>query len=224
MAKKLSELGANVIAVSRSESNLFSLKEECPNIQIIAIDLNNWRDTQEKLVRNCNLSVIDMLVNNAAISDSQLVGQITQESIDEMFSVNYKASLNLIQLVSEGMKKRRSGSIVNVSSVSGMAAMNGHCVYGSTKSAMDMLTKISAKELGPFNVRVNSVNPTVVWTELAKTFWSDEKLKTEMKSKIPMGRFVQVEEVVDPIIFLMSDYASMINGILLPIDGGFTAC
>lgn len=181
----------------------------------------DWTETQEKLKNH--LDNVDLLVNNAALSDHLEIGDISEKAIDDMFNVNYKACLNLIQLVAPAMKDRKSGSIVNVSSVSGMAAFNGHCVYGSTKSALDMLTKISAKELGPFGIRVNSVNPTVVWTDMGKQFWHEEEKKQEMMAKIPAGRFVSVQECVYPIIFLLSEYASMINGILLPIDGGFTA-
>lgn len=218
---KLHELGAMVIAVSRSEENLKALKSEKPDIEIIQVDLADWTETKNRLAYLC--SKVDLLVNNAALSDELQIGNIDQASIDSMFNVNYKACLNLIQMVSASMKERRSGSIVNVSSVSGISAFNGHGVYGSTKSALDMLTKISAKELGPFGIRVNSVNPTVVWTDMGKQFWQDETKKKEMMSKIPAGRFVTVDEVVYPIVFLLSDFASMINGVQLPIDGGFTA-
>lgn len=143
--------------------------------------------------------------------------------IDSLFAVNYKATLNLVQMVAEGMKLRRFGAIVNVSSVSGLSAMDGHCVYGGTKSAMDMLTRIAAKEFGKYNIRVNSVNPTVVWTDMGERFWSEDSKKDEMLAKIPMNRFVEVGEVVYPILFLLSKGAGMINGVILPIDGGFVA-
>lgn len=214
-------MGAKVIAVSRSKSTLETLKSQCPGIVTVDVNLDNWTETQNRL--KVYVSNVDLLVNNAGTSNSELVGDIREDSIDTMFGVNYKATVNLIQLVVQGMKERRYGSIVNVSSVSGMSALDGHCVYGSTKSAMDMVTKIAAKELGKFNIRVNSINPTVVWTDMGKSFWSDEKVKQEMISKIPMGRFVKVEEVVDPILFLLSESAGMINGVLLPVDGGFTA-
>lgn len=216
------ELGATVLAVSRSKETLDTLqKEGGSKIVVCQVDLINWVDTQERLKEwACK---VDLLVNNAALSDHIEIGDIDEKSIDDMFNVNYKACLNLIQMLAPAMKARKSGSIVNVSSVSGMAAFTGHCVYGSTKSALDMLTKISAKELGPHGIRVNSVNPTVVWTDMGKQFWQEEEKKREMMSKIPAGRFVSVDECVYPIIFLLSDYASMINGVLLPIDGGFTA-
>lgn len=209
------------MAVSRSKENLDSLVKLNDKIEIVQVDLSDWNETKEKL--RVWTDKADILVNNAALSDEILIGDITEADIDRMFDVNYKACVNLIQMVSQGMKERKSGSIVNVSSVSGLAAFNGHCIYGSTKSALDMLTKISAKELGPYCIRVNSVNPTVVWTDMGKQFWQDEKKKSEMMSKIPAGRFVSIDECVYPIIFLLSDFASMINGVQLPIDGGFSA-
>lgn len=213
---------AKVIAVSRTEANLNALKEKHPEIETIVLDLSDWDATKSKLKDVGNR--VDHLVNNAAQAQDFSLGEITEEAIDKQFNTNYKAVINLIQLVSSGMKERRLGSIVNVSSVAGIAALEKHTVYGSTKAAMDMVTKIAAKELGPFNVRVNSVNPTVVWTEMGRQGWSDPERQLAMTSKIPMNRFVEVDEVVHPIIFLLSEYSSMINGVMLPIDGGFVAC
>jgi len=221
LAEKLSQLGAKVLAVSRSEKNLESLKIKYPEIITIQVDLTNWEETVSKLKEQAG--TVDLLVNNAAASNSELIGNIEEDSIDTMFGVNYKACVNLIQLVSGGMKSRRFGSIVNVSSVSGISALDGHCIYGSTKSAVDMLTKIACKEFGKYNIRVNSINPTVVWTDMGQAFWSDEEKHKEMVAKIPMGRFVKIEEVVDPILFLLSSHAAMISGVQLPVDGGFTA-
>jgi len=80
-----------------------------------------------------------------------------------------------------------------------------------------------ALELGPHKIRVNSVNPTVVLTSMGKMAWSDPAKAGPMLAKIPLGRFAEVEEVVDAVIFLLSDKSSMINGVALPIDGGFLA-
>lgn len=223
MVIKLASLGARVIAVSQTKEKLESLKQEAApgQVETICVDLGNWLETQEKLEDVCK--GVDFLINNAGYAHNCPVDQQPQEELDKIFNINLKAPINLIRLVAGGMKERRSGSIVNVSSVAGLAALDDHVAYASSKAALDMVTKVSAKELGPFNIRVNSVNPTVVWTTMGREHWADEKKQASMTSRIPMGRFVEVKEVIDPILFLLSSQASMVNGITLPIDGGFAA-
>ncbi|XP_055005983.1 L-xylulose reductase isoform X3 [Boleophthalmus pectinirostris] len=98
------------------------------------------------------------------------------------------------------------------------------CVSGSTKAALDMLTKVMALELGPYKIRVNCVNPTVVMTEMGRIGWSDAEKASAMKSRIPLGQFAEVEDVVNSILFLLSDKSNMTSGATLPVDGGFLCC
>ncbi|RWS01900.1 L-xylulose reductase-like protein [Leptotrombidium deliense] len=121
-------------------------------------------------------------------------------------------------------RKKFGCSIVNVSSQASMAALKDHLIYGATKAAVDQLTRTMALELGEHQIRVNAVNPTVVWTDMAKVGWSDPVKAKNMTDRIPLHRFAEVEDVVHAIIFLLSDKADMITGTCLPIDGGFTAC
>jgi len=97
-------------------------------------------------------------------------------------------------------------------------------VYCGTKGALEMVSKVMALELGPKNIRVNCVNPTVVLTDMGRLGWSEPSKANAMLSKIPLGRFAEVNEVVEAVLFLLSDKASMINGVFLPVDGGFLAC
>lgn len=222
LVRKLASLGANVIAVSQTLDKLESLKEElCGNLRIVAVNLGNWKETEEKLAVICG--EVDYLVNNAGFAQDQSVDEVSLNNLDKTLDINLKSPINLIRLVSKGMKERRFGVIVNVSSVASIAALDDHTTYASSKAALDMVTKISAKELGKYNVRVNSVNPTVVWTQMGRKGWSDPDKKAAMIAKIPLGRFAEVQEVVGPIVFLLSSKASMISGAMLPIDGGFVA-
>ncbi|KAL0841203.1 hypothetical protein ABMA28_014943 [Loxostege sticticalis] len=104
-----------------------------------------------------------------------------------------------------------------------LAALQDHAIYSASKAALDSLTRSMALELGPHGIRVNCVNPTVIMTEMAKVGWSDPVKASSMLSKIPLGRFGEVSEVVNAVVFLLSEKASMINGVELPIDGGFLA-
>jgi L-xylulose reductase len=117
------------------------------------------------------------------------------------------------------------------------AALADHVVYGMTKASLDMLTKIMALELGPLGIRTNAVNPTVVMTAMAKVGWSDPAKAGPMLAKIPLGRFAEVEDVVGPVLYLLSgnsfkiiplsnlilDLSAMVTGVTHPIDGGFLA-
>lgn len=187
----------------------------------VTVDLSSWKETEVNLISLCKN--VDFLINNAGYSYECPIDQVPEDELDRTFNINLKAPINLIKLVSGGMKERKFGAIVNVSSVAGISALDEHVAYGSSKAALDMVTKVCAKELGPSNIRVNSVNPTVVWTKMGIESWSDPKKTETMTSKIPLGRFAEVKEVIDSIVFLLSNNSSMINGITLVIDGGFVA-
>ncbi|KAI1305163.1 L-xylulose reductase [Halotydeus destructor] len=223
-AKRLVAFGAKVIAVSRSQGHLDELKKELPSIEILAVDLSNWFQTAIAIK---SLLPVDLLVNNAAYAElTPVVDQeISEDVIDKHFDVNVKGAINVLQIVANDMKSRGvNGSIVNVSSQAAIAALKDHMAYAASKGALDAVTKVAALEFGPFNIRVNSVNPTVTMTDMAKVGWSDPATAKAMTDKIPLNRFAQPEEVVDAIVYLLSDKSSMVSGILMPIDGGFLAC
>lgn len=144
--------------------------------------------------------------------------------IDKHFNLNVKATMNVTQVVAQGMIKRKSGAIVMMSSQAAKAALKDHLVYSATKAAMDSMTQTLALELGPHGIRVNSVNPTVVNTDMGKVGWSDPAVAKGMTDKIPLGRFCEPEEVANLVVYLLSDKATMVSGIHCPIDGGFLAC
>nr|CAH0111916.1 unnamed protein product [Daphnia galeata] len=222
IAKRLFDHGAKVYALSKSSENLQSLQKEAPGILTVVADLENWEATQKAVE---NLGHIDLLVNNAGVAILESFLDIKSDSFDKVFNVNLKAVVNVSQTVVKQMiADKTGGSIVNVSSQASQVALRDHAVYCSTKSALDMLSKVMALELGQHKIRVNCVNPTVVLTEMGKLGWSDPLKSGPMLAGIPLGRFAEVDEVVDAVIFLLSDRASMINGATLPVDGGFLAC
>ncbi|XP_032285450.1 L-xylulose reductase isoform X2 [Phoca vitulina] len=150
--------------------------------------------------------------------------EVTKEAYDTSFNVNLRAVLQVSQIVARGLIARGApGSIVNVSSQASQRAITNHSVYCSTKGAMDMLTKAMALELGPHKIRVNAVNPTVVMTPMGQANWSNPQKAKTMLDRIPLGRFAEVENVVDIILFLLSDRSSMTTGSTVPVDGGFLA-
>jgi L-xylulose reductase len=116
----------------------------------------------------------------------------------------------------------KGGAIVNVSSQAALVALPGHISYGSSKAALDNITRVSALELGRYGIRVNSVNPTVVMTPISSGHWSQPEVAEPFLEQMPLGRWATEDEIAAPIVFLLSDAASMITGVSLPIDGGYT--
>ncbi|XP_060523401.1 L-xylulose reductase-like isoform X2 [Cylas formicarius] len=208
------------MAIGRSQADLDSLKNIHPSIETITLDLRNWQSTEDTLK---NIESVDLLVNNAGEGMIKPVLDVEEKDIDRIFDLNVKGLMHVTKLVLKDMLRRKSsGAIVNVSSQAGLAGLYAQSVYCASKGAVDAYTRALALEMGPQNIRVNSVNPTVVMTEMGKKWWSDQNRAADMLSKIPLGRFANVNEVVDVVIFLLSDKASMVNGVCVPIDGGYT--
>jgi len=217
----LHKAGAKVYAVSQTQKKLESLQAECPGMEIVCVDLSDWDKTREVL---STLPAMHGLVNNAGISALSSFLEATPKQFDEIFACNVRAMLNVSQIVANKMIENKiKGSIVNMSSQASRAALKDHVIYSSSKGAVDSMTANGALELGPHGIRVNCLNPTVVLTDMGRMAWSDPAKGGPMLAKIPLGRFAEVEEVVGPTLFLLSDDSSMINGIILPIDGGFLA-
>lgn len=114
-------------------------------------------------------------------------------------------------------------SIVNLSSLAGLNAFAGHSVYSATKGAVDALSRAFTLEFADRKIRSNCINPTVIMTQMSIRNWSDPEKANELRNRIPMHRFGEVDEVVDPVIFLLSDQSSYINGHSIPVEGGFRA-
>jgi len=223
LTRKLVSLGAHVYAVSRTESDLIKLKNDLGDrVTTITCDISNWDLVEEKLG---GITDATGLVNNAAIAMCSPCLEATEKEFDQMFNVNVKAMMHCSQIVAKSLIKRsRPGSIVNLSSQASIAALADHVIYGMTKAAVDQMTRVMALELGPHKIRVNAVNPTVVLTAMGQVGWSKPERRDPMIAKIPLGRFCEVDDVVGPILYYLSDLSAMVNGTTHPIDGGFLAC
>merc|ERR1712179_300114 len=149
---------------------------------------------------------------------------MTEENYDRIMQVNLKSATFIAQIFARNFRSNTQGSVVNVSSQASFVPLPQHTSYCISKAGMDMLTKMMALELGKKNIRVNSVNPTVVLTELGKSAWNEPVKAETVLSKIPLRRFAEVGDVVRPILFLLSDGACMVNGDCLQVDGGFVSC
>jgi L-xylulose reductase len=218
IATMLHGFNAEVIALSRTEKDLQSLQEEigCETIVAELGDAGAARRAVEEAGK------IDLLVNNAAIAILEPFLKTTVEAWDKTMAINLRAVMIVSQVVAKQMIDRGiAGSIVNVSSMASFQAVHNHAAYCASKAGLDQLTAVMAVELGEHRIRVNSVNPTVVLTEMGKRAWSDPAKGGPMLARIPLRRFAECEDIASVVCFLLTEGASMLNGLALRIDGGF---
>jgi len=161
---------------------------------------------------------IDVLVNNAGIAEQRLFTDITSEAWDRMISVNLTGVFNCIKAVLPGMISRKSGKIVNVSSIWGITGASCEVHYSAAKAAVIGLTKALAKEVGPSNIQVNCVAPGVIDTEMNSSLNEEDMLS--LKYATPLERIGTPEEVAETVLFLASPKADFITGQVLSPNGG----
>ena len=212
--------GASVVAAARNVNELARLAEET-GCEPMMLDVSDESAIDDALG---SLDAFDGLVNCAGIALLERAVDTTGASFDHVMGVNARGAVLVAKHVARGMiDAKRAGSIVNVSSQAALVALDDHLSYSASKAALDAVTRALCIELGPYGIRVNSVNPTVTLTPMAVQAWSDPVKRDPALKAIPLHRFAESAEVAAPIIFLLSDAASMISGVCLPIDGGYTA-
>jgi len=220
IATMLASRGANVVALSRSGADLTSLAEEtgCRKIVVDFADADATREAAKAALP------ADYLVNCAGFTILESVLDVRVESFDGLMAVNARAPLIMSQeYARDRISRGVGGAIVNVSSNSAMKGFADHAAYCASKGALDALSRVMANELGRHGIRVNCVNPAITLTAMARKAWNDPVKSAPMLSRMPLGRFIEPEEVAEVVLFLLSDAASMVNGVSLPIDAGFAA-
>ena len=220
LVAKLVAEGAEVVALSRTASDLDEIRSEF-GCHTITCDLADSTATRSAAIAALP---VDLLVNNAGTTKLDPFLDTSVETFDWLMNVNTKAPMIVAQECARDMIKRgHKGSIVNVSSMASFQGVPEHTAYCATKGALDAMTRVMAVELGAHGIRVNTVNPVVTLTPMAIKAWSDPAKAQSMLSRIPLGRFVEPEEVADVILYLLSSRASMVSGSSITVDGGFRA-
>jgi len=210
--------GADVVAAARNANELARLAEET-GCEPLKLDVSDEAAINEAFL---SLGAFDGLVNCAGIALLERAVETTAASFDRVMAVNARGAALVAKHVARGMiDAKRAGSIVNVSSQAALVALDDHLSYSASKAALDALTRSLCIELGPFGIRANSVNPTVTLTPMAVQAWSDPAKREPALKAIPLGRFAEPAEVASVVLFLLSDAASMVSGVCLPVDGGF---
>jgi L-xylulose reductase len=217
--RRLVEAGAEVIASGRETGALDRLAAET-GCRILPFDL-----ASEDSIRTA-LDGLDLwgVVNCGGFGGEIATPMDTDIAVfDRVFAVNARGALLVTKYAARSMiRLGKGGAIVNVSSQAALVALPGHISYGASKGALENITKVSALELGKYNIRVNAVNPTVVMTPMSAWYWGRPDIGPPFLEKMPLGRWATEDDIAGPIVFLLSDAASMITGVSLPIDGGYT--
>jgi L-xylulose reductase len=217
-AVMLAGQGAQVIAMSRTEADLDSLQKEigCVCIPVDFADAAATRAAAQQALP------CDYLVNNAGTTILEPFLETRIDSFDTLLAVNLKAPMILAQeYARHRIAQGERGAIVNVSSNASWMGWADHAGYCASKGALDAMSRVMANELGRQGIRVNTVNPAITLTPMAVKAWSDPAKAEPMLRRMPLGRFVEPEEVASVILFLLSDGAAMINGVAMPVDAGF---
>ena len=217
----------NIIACSRKDDKV-SLKElnkiskNFPNkIKIYSFDLGKIDDVENAcnkiLAENNN---IDVLINNAGQNHVALFLMTKIQKFKEIFEVNFFSQLVITQKIIKNMIKNKTGSIINIASNAASEVDLGRAAYATSKASIITFTKILAKELGSYGIRVNSISPGLTNTDMMGDGIS-EKIMKETISKIPLKRVAQPEEIANTCFFLASDLSSYITGENISVTGGY---
>ncbi len=163
---------------------------------------------------------IDVLINNAGILVQDILSFMKSSDISNQLALNLEACIRTTQYCSKYMLQKGKGVVINISSLNGIRGNPGVSVYSATKAGMDGFTRSLARELGPRGIRVNSVAPGHVDTEMTSTL--PETMKKKILKKTPLGKLGKVEDIVNAVRFLISDDSQFITGQIIPVDGGFS--
>lgn len=163
---------------------------------------------------------IDVLVNNAGITKDQLMLRMSEQDFSSVVDINLKGAFNCVKHVTRKMFKKRSGNIINISSVIGIVGNIGQVNYAASKAGLIGMTKALAKEYAARGIRVNAIAPGFIKTEMTEIL--SEEVTLQILDKIPLNTLGQPEDVADMVVFLASDKAKYVTGQVLAVDGGMT--
>lgn len=223
LVENLAKSGYNVILnYNKSKKQAEQIKKELEGqgikIEIFKADVSK-REEVIKLIKFAlkNMGKIDVLINNAGIAKIQMFQDVTEEDWDEIMNTNLKSIYYTIQEVMPSMIQKKSGCIINISSMWGIVGASCEAVYSASKAGVDAITKSLAKELGPSNIRVNSIAPGVINTDMNSIL--DERIKEEIKKETPLQKIGEPIDIYNCVKWLIED--EFTTGQIISINGGY---
>ena len=225
IAEQFAQEGANLICAIRKPNPEFKAETDIwVNKYGVAVDFIYFDMNEEDSIKAAFTDIqkkkykIDILVNNAGIAQFKPFMMSRIDDFKQMMQVNLYGPILIIQYVVKNMLKQKKGSIINLSSISGLDANAGNAAYGASKAAIASLTRTLSKELSKANIRVNAIAPGFVDTNMNSQISTDYMQK--MLEQISVGRLANAEEIAKLAVFLGSDDSSYITGQIIRIDGG----
>lgn len=228
VARFYAACGATVVINSRKQEELDKVAADinvqggkCVGIAANAGDIAGCKSLIDKTVEL--YGGIDILVNNAATNP--VYGPVLNAeewAFDKIMNVNVKAPFELSKMIHSIMKQRGGGSVINISSIAGITPDPGLGLYSVSKAALNMLTKVTAKEWGVDGIRVNSICPGLIKTKFSEALWQNEQILNRFVKNLPVARMGTVEEIAGLALFLASDASGYCTGGIYTADGGTT--
>ena len=224
-AVALAEFGASITIAARRLKKLEdlsnSLVKKGISAELLELDVSKTDRTVEIIN---DLDPFDILVNSAGLAKHSTAIKTKESDFDDVIGTNLKGAYFLTMAVAKRLiSEKKGGSLINISSQMGLVGGQERSVYSASKHAVEGFTKSIAIELGASNIRVNTICPTFILTDLTKPTFQDPEKLAWVESKIKLGRVGKVEDIMGAVVFLASDASSLVTGSALVIDGGWTA-
>lgn len=223
IAETFAREGAKVVICGRKQETLDQVAAEIgKGVKPVACHVGKAEQIQNLVAATTGeFGRIDILVNNAATNIAQEPClDVDEAKFDKMVEINLKSTFRLIHHVAPGMCQRRSGSIINIASISGLRPQYYGLLYSMTKAALIMMTQSYALELGPKGVRVNAIAPGLIQTVLSEYYWKDPERTAKVISSQPIQHLGQPDEVAEVALLLAGDGAAYLTGQTIVVDGG----
>ncbi len=223
LVENLAKEGNNVLLnYNKSEKQALQIQRELKEdgflIEIFKADVSKKSEVKKMIDYALNKwGYIDVLINNAGIAKLNLFQNVTEEEWDEIINTNLKSAFCATQLVLPSMINRKNGLIINISSMWGLVGASCETIYSISKAGIDAMTKSLAKELGPSNIRVNSIAPGIIDTDMNSIL--DEHIKNELKDETPLGKIGKPIDIYRCVKWLMED--EFTTGQVISVNGGY---
>jgi NAD(P)-dependent dehydrogenase (short-subunit alcohol dehydrogenase family) len=228
IAAVFAEAGADIVALGRDEADLAATAQAVRAQGRRCLTLVAEMESPTDPVAACERALaewgtIDILVNSAGMANVAPAVDFSTADWDQMMAVNLRAPFLTARTLAPAMIAQAWGKVINISSQTGVIALDDHAAYAASKGGLNALTKSLCAEWARHNVQVNAICPTVVMTPMGRKVWGRPEKGDPFRNATPARRFAEPVEIADAALYLASDASAMVNGALLMVEGGFTS-